>query len=93
MSWSVSASGKPAEVKAALETQFAYPLADGQSGLSDEGEKETVRRIKSAIEQTLDTFGADRDVTVCANGYMGYAVWDTKANPYQHVNLSIGLKP
>ncbi len=62
MSWSVSTRGSVPDVKAELERQFAYPLADRPAGLDDEGERETVRRVKETIGQCLDTFGAERNV-------------------------------
>ena len=89
MSWGVSASGKPEEVKAELERQFAYPLADGSAGLADAGEKETVRRIAETIAQCLGTFDPEKTVMVGANGHMGFKNWDTKAGAYQSVGLSI----
>lgn len=89
MSWSVSASGKPEEVKSALTSQFAAPLDVAPRGLSDEGEKETVRRVCEIIIQCLGTFGPDRNVSVSANGHMGYEDWDTKSGAYQVVNVTI----
>jgi hypothetical protein len=89
MSWSVSAQGKPAEVAESLDKQFAYPLADGSSGLADEGEKKTVRLVSEMISQCLDTVGPERTVTVSAYGHMGFSNWDTKENPGQNVIISI----
>jgi hypothetical protein len=89
MSWSVSASGKIADVKVELDRQFQYPLAPGPAGLSDEGERETVRRVSETITQILETFGPDKTVVVTANGHMGFANWDTKEGAYQEVNVSI----
>ena len=89
MSWSVSATGKPAEVKAELEHQFSYPLADAPAGLSDEGEKETVRRTADMVGQCLSTFDPEKPVRVTASGHMGFNNWDTKEGAYQSVNVSI----
>jgi hypothetical protein len=89
MSWSVSASGKSDVVKAELEKQFANPLAEGSAGLADEGEKETVRRIRETIWQTLETFGPDKTVTVSAYGHIGWENYDTRAGCYQNVSLKI----
>lgn len=91
MSWSISASGKPAEAKAELRRQFSHPL-DETNGLSDPGEKETVLRISGTIDQVLDTFDPEREVSVTAYGHMGFANWDTKEGAFQNVSLSIGLK-
>jgi hypothetical protein len=88
MSWSVNATGKPAEVKTALEPQFASPLAE-VGGLADPGERETVRLIREMICQCLDTFAADQRVYVSAFGHMGYKDWDAKAGAYQNVELKI----
>lgn len=89
MSWSVSASGKPAEVKTALEQQFSYPLAEGDAGLVDAGEKETVRNISKTIDQCLETFDPEQSVAVYAYGHMGFDNWDERKGAYQNVHLSI----
>lgn len=89
MSWSVSTKGTVADVKAELSRQFEYPLADKPAGLSDDGERETVRLVRDMIGQCLDTFGPDKTVTVSANGHIGFDVWDTKEGPAQTVNVSI----
>jgi hypothetical protein len=89
MSWSVSAFGKPAEVKEHLEKRFAYPLADGTAGLPDAGEKETVRLIKEMINQCLDTFDPEKTVKVTAYGHMAHQNWETKEGACQSVYLTI----
>ena len=89
MSWGVNAIGKIEDVKTELDRQFASPLADAPAGLADEGERETVRRVRETITQCLETFGAERTVTVTASGHMGFENWDTKAGAYQEVNVSI----
>jgi hypothetical protein len=90
MSWSVSASGKPAQVKAELDRQFSYPLAEGSYGLADAGERETVRRVSETITQCLETFGEEKSVSVSAYGHMGWDSYDTNAGAYQQVTVSIG---
>jgi hypothetical protein len=90
MSWSVSVTGTPQECKDILKEQFAYPLAEVPQGLPYEEEKETVRRVESLLDQCLDTFGPTRIVTISASGHMSFGNWETKANPYQVVNVSIG---
>ncbi|MFA5381866.1 MAG: hypothetical protein WC356_01785 [Candidatus Micrarchaeia archaeon] len=92
MSWSVNATGKPAEVKDEMDKQLTFPLADAPAGLDDEREKETVRRIQGAISQCLSTFDPEQEVVVNANGHMGFENYDTKAGSYQFVNLSIRPK-
>jgi hypothetical protein len=89
MSWSVSASGSPAEAKEQLLKQFEYPLADGKAGLADDGEKETVRKVSALIDQCLDTFGPRKSVTVTASGHMGFDDWDSKEGAHQYVSISI----
>jgi hypothetical protein len=89
MSWSVNATGKPAEVKAELDRQFLGCLAPKPAGLSDDGERETVRRIAETITQCLETFDPEKAVSVSANGHMGYQDWDKKAGAYQNVSLTI----
>lgn len=89
MSWSVSASGTVVDVKAELDRQFAYPLADPPAGLADDGERETVRRIRETIIQCVETFGAERLVSVSAFGHMGFAKWETKEGGYQEVTVTI----
>ena len=89
MSWSVSATGKPADVKMEMQRQFAFPLNHPPKGLSDVGERETVENVYRLIEQTLDTFDPEREVAVSASGHIGFKDYATKAGPYQQVNLSI----
>lgn len=89
MSWGVHAKGKPAEVKAELDRLFLAPLAAAPAGLSDEGERETVRRISETITQCLGTFDPEKTVSVDASGHIGFGNWDTKAGAYQEVNLKI----
>ena len=89
MSWSVSARGTAAEVKEALKPQFQWPLADKPAGLSDDGERETVQRIRDTIMQCLETFDPKMAVEVTANGHMGFASWDTKEGAYQRVQIAI----
>jgi hypothetical protein len=87
MSWSVSASGTPSEVKSMLADQFKPVLADTPAGLPDEGERETVRRISETINQVLDTFDPGGRVTVSAHGHMSGR--SAGAGAYQQVNLTI----
>lgn len=89
MSWSVSTSGKIGDVKTELNRQFAYPLAEPPAGLTDAGERETVRQIADTISQCLETFDAEKTVEVSASGHMGFSSWETKAGAYQEVNLKI----
>ena len=90
MSWSVGASGTPTEVQAELDKQFSnWPLAEGDKGLSDVGEKATVVKVYETITKALSTFGPDQLVKVLASGHMGYQKWDTKDGGHQEVNLSI----
>ena len=89
MSWSVNASGKPKDVKDELARQFLYPLAPAPSGLSDAGERETVLRIETAINQCLETFDPNKPVKVSANGHMAFDDYTTKTGPSQTVHLSI----
>lgn len=89
MSWSVTASGRPSEVRGMLSEQWKGPLADKPAGLSDDGERETVRLLSEAIEQCVSTFGEGRRVYVSAAGHMGFSDWDTKEGAYQEVHLDI----
>jgi hypothetical protein len=89
MSWSVSASGTPAEVRGRLSEQFKGPLAEKPAGLNDDGERETVRLIAETIEQCLGTFDPQKTVSVSASGHMGSEGYTTKAGAYQNVSLSI----
>jgi hypothetical protein len=89
MSWSVSAFGTPAEVRGYLSEQFKGPLAEKPAGLSDDGERETVKLTHELIEQVLSTFSPDHKLTVSANGHMGFDHWDTKTGAYQSVNMTI----
>jgi hypothetical protein len=89
MSWGVSTQGSIPDVKAELERQFSHPLADAPAGLPDEGERETVRRIRDTIFQCLETFDPDKTVRVSANGHMRFDNWDSKSGACQEVNVSI----
>jgi hypothetical protein len=89
MSWSVNAKGTPDEVQAELTRQFSSPLAEPPAGLSDEGERETVRRVAATISQCLETFDQTKTVSVSANGHMAFDAWDTKAGAVQTVSVSI----
>ena len=91
MSWGVNASGKIKDVVTELARQFAMPLAEPPAGLSDEGERETVKLVSDVIEQCLGTFAPDRLVTVSANGHMGYNDWGKKDGAYQEIHLSVGI--
>ena len=89
MSWSVSASGKPADVAINLEGQFKAPLAASPAGLADDGERKTVEIIRDLLDQCLSTFGPERTVNVSAFGHMGFADYATKTDGYQEVTVSI----
>jgi hypothetical protein len=91
MSWSVNASGKIEDVVEELAKQFSMPLAEPPAGLSNEGERETVKLVSDVVEQCLGTFAADRLVKVSANGHLGYNDWEKKDGAYQEVNVSIGI--
>jgi hypothetical protein len=89
MSWSVSSQGGIAEVKAEIERQFSYPLAKPPAGLSDEGERETVRRICETIAQILETFDPKNRVSVAAHGHIGWDDYANRTGTHQRVNVTI----
>jgi hypothetical protein len=89
MSWSVHATGTPAEVRGKLNEQFKGPLAEKPAGLADDGERETVQNAQDFIEQVLGTYAPDKAVSVDANGSMGFNDWLKKTGPYQNVYLKI----
>ena len=89
MSWSVSGSGTPAEVRGQLSEQFKGPLAEKPAGLSDDGERETVMNIAEMFEQVLSTFDPGNKVVITANGHMGFADWDKKAGCYQALSITV----
>ena len=91
MSWSISASGKVDDVVELIAGQFAAPLAEPPGGLTDEGERETVKMVSDLVDQCLGTFGKDRLVRVSANGHMGYNDWEKKDGAYQEVRVEIGV--
>jgi len=93
MSWSVNASGTVAEARGQLSEQFKAPLAEKPAGLSDEGERETVRMTQETIDQCLSTFGPEKKVVVSAYGHMGFSDWSTKEGAYQEVTVSIKPLP
>jgi hypothetical protein len=75
MSWSVSASGTPSEVRGRLSEQFKGPLAEKPAGLSDDGERDTVQRIADMIEQCLGTFDHEKHVAVITDSRSGSCRW------------------
>ena len=89
MSWSISAKGNPAEVKAELDRQFSYPLAEVPHGIEHDGERQTVRKVFETITQCLETFDKDRLVSVSASGHISFSDYDTKAGAGQTVSISI----
>lgn len=93
MSWSVSASGTSAEARGQLSQQFKGPLAEAPSGLSDDGERETVQQVSDLLEQILATFDPNKRVTITASGHMGFSDWDKKAGCYQSVNITVAPQP
>ena len=90
MSWSVNASGKPTEVRGQLSEQFKGPLAEKPAGLSDDGERESVKQVSDLLEQVSSTFDPEGHLTVLASGHMGFADWDKKTGCYQIVNITVG---
>jgi hypothetical protein len=90
MSWSVSASGTPAEVRGLLSEQFKYPLAEKPAGLNDDGERETVQKVHELLEQVLITFADDQKLTVSAYGHIVYKNYPEVAAG-QNVSITIGL--
>lgn len=91
MSWSINASGKVDDVVESIVEQFAMPLAEPPAGLTDEGERETVKMVSDLVDQCLGTFGKDRLVRVSASGHLGYNDWEKKDSAYQEVRVEIGI--
>lgn len=89
MSWSVNATGTPAEARGQLSEQFKGPLAEKPAGLADDGERESVKLVHGLIEQVLATFDPEKRVSVYANGHIGFADWDAKTGAYQNMNFTI----
>ncbi len=89
MSWSVSTSGKIADVQAELDRQFAWALADAPAGLQNGDEKETVRQVVNTIAQVLRTFDPEKSVTVSAGGHISFDDYSTCAGAVQTVSVSI----
>lgn len=90
MSWSVNASGTPAEVRGQLSEQFKHPLSE--AGLSDGGERQTVQQIADLCEQILSTFDPINQLSISAHGHMGFSDWGTKEGCYQSVNITVTPK-
>jgi hypothetical protein len=89
MSWSIYASGTPAEVRGQLSEQIKGPLAEKPAGLSDDGERETVKQVADLFEQITTTFDPENKLDVKAFGHMGFADWDKKTGCYQNVNIAV----
>jgi hypothetical protein len=89
MSWSVSSSGTPAEVRGQLSEQFKWPLAEKPAGLTDDGERETVQKVHELIEQVLSTFADDQKLNVSAYGCLVYNNYPERAG--QNVTIQITL--
>jgi hypothetical protein len=92
MSWSVSAQGKPPEVRGQLSEQFKGPLAEKPSGLTDDGERKTVQQVADLLEQISTTFDPEGQLTVSASGHMGFSDWDKKTGGYQSVTIAVSPK-
>ncbi len=89
MSWSVTATGTIDQVIVELDRQFVYPLAAAPGGLSDPGEKETVRLIRDTIWRTLKIFDPAKHVAVAAYGHISFDDYETKTGASQTVSLTI----
>jgi hypothetical protein len=90
MSWSVSASGTPDDVMTEIHRQLkAGPLAHKPAGLSDDGERETVRHISETINQCLETFDPEQSVSVAAHGNIAFDNSHSKTGARQTVALTI----
>jgi hypothetical protein len=89
MSWSVQASGKPDDVGAELEKQFVHPLADPPAGIDDDGERETVRKVKDTIMQCVSTFDPEVKVAVRAYGHISFSDYTAKTGSRQTVHVEI----
>ena len=93
MSWSVTGSGTPAEVRGQLSEQFKYPLAEKPSGIDDDGERETVKLVSELCEQILSKCDPNNHVGVAALGHMVYADWENKTGCYMSVSLTVTPHP
>lgn len=82
MSWSVSGSGTPSEVRGQLSAQFKSPLADGTAGLANADEKQTVQMVFDLCEYILTTFDPIGKVQITASGHM-------VVGSYQEVSLKV----
>lgn len=83
MSWSINATGKPADVIRAANEQAAG------FRFSDAGENDTLNNVRQTIVQTVGTFDPDKIVRVDAAGSMAFDDWGTKTGPSQYVSLKI----
>jgi len=93
--WNVNVAGSIPDVRVKLDKAFrgpasadgpAGPLAARPAGLTNDGERETVRLVAGVIDQCLATFDPALPVVVEANGSLGRNV---KGGAFQQVNLSI----
>jgi hypothetical protein len=89
MSWSVNVKGVVSDVKIELVKEFVYPLAAPPGGLTDDGERETVRLISEMLQQALNTFDEGRQVQVVASGHFGCDNYETKAGAFQSFSISV----
>ena len=89
MSWSVSSSGTPAEVRRVLSEQFKGPLAEPPGGLSDNGERVTVAHVVDLCEQVLVTFDPAIGIIIKASGHMRFDDYVNKTGCRQQVDISI----
>lgn len=89
MSWSVNAGGKPSEVRGQLAEQFKGPLAEKPAGLSDDGERQTVKQVADLLDQVSTTFDPEGQLSISANGHIAFADWDKKTGGYQSVNITV----
>jgi hypothetical protein len=89
MSWSVSGNGTAAEVKAQIDEQLKYPLADAPAGIANAGERESIHRLQETIHQVLRTFAPDVKLALTAAGHMGFTDGEARESAYQNISLQI----
>jgi nucleoid DNA-binding protein len=89
MSWSVNAKGRVSEVKVELLKEFIYPLAAPPGGLTDEGERETVKLISEMLQQCLNSMDEGRQVQIIASGHFSCDNQETRAGAYQSIEIKI----
>ena len=93
MSWSVSVSGTPAEVREQLARQVEALLAAPPAGLAGDAERATVKKVNELAGEVLDALDPERTLTIVASGFSTYGDPETKRGAFQSIDITVRPGP